>query len=549
MVNAMKMIRGIAASGGIGKGVIKMFNRPGEFVFQEKSFDKEYEIKSFKKAQSLAVEELKSLYEKARKLVGEKDAQIFEAHSMMVESEDLSDMVMDMIEEGYTAPYAVQKAGEQLSDMFASMDDAYMRERASDIHDITARLVRILCFGSGNTGGEIESDTPCILAAEDLFPSDTMAMDMNKVLAFITKKGSRVSHLSILARTLGIPAVVGLNEQFDCIFPESEAIVDGDEGMVILMPDDSTVQVYKRKREEKLVKIKRLQGMKGKESITLDGTRIDICANISSLSDIPKVLENDADGIGLFRTEFLYMESSMLPSEEMQLEVYGKVLESMKNKRVIIRTFDIGADKSLPYLDLGKDENPAMGYRAIRVSIMEQDMMKTQIRALLRASVYGKLAIMFPMIATASELKKAKSIVQACKKELDDEGLPYSGNVEIGIMIEVPSAAIMSDELAKEVDFFSIGTNDLTQFTLAVDRMNPRLADIYDPSNPAVLRLMEMAAQNARKNGIFCGVCGESASDLQLLEKYLRMGITEISVAPSKILEIREFIRSIDLSR
>jgi len=544
----MKVIRGIAASGGINKGVIKMFNRPGEFAFQEKSLDKEYEIRTFKEAQAIAVKELKSLYEKAKKLVGEKDAQIFEAHSMMVESEDLSDMVIDMIEEGYTAPYAVQKAGKQLSDMFTSMDDAYMRERASDIHDITGRLIRILCFGSGNTGGDIESDTPYILAAEDLLPSDTMAMDTDKVLAFVTRKGSQASHLSILARTLGIPAVVGLDEQFDCIFPEAEAIVDGDEGVVILMPDDLAVQAYNKKHEEQLVKIKRLQRMKGKESITVDGTRIDICANISSLSDIPKVLENDADGIGLFRTEFLYMESSTLPSEEMQLNVYKKVLESMKNKRVIIRTFDIGADKSLPYLDLGKDENPAMGYRAIRVSIREQDMMKTQIRSLLRASVYGRLAIMFPMIATMEELKKAKSIVQICKKELDDEGLAYSETVEIGIMIEVPSAAIMSDELAKEVDFFSIGTNDLTQFTLAVDRMNPRVAGLYDPSNPAVLNLMEKAAQSARKNGIFCGVCGESASDLQLLERYLRMGITEISVAPTKILELREFIRTIDLS-
>lgn len=536
----MVTIQGKGVYGAVAIGQLLFFQRGEISVKRERVEDTEQEIQRFFKAKEAALEELKRLYDKALKEIGETNAQIFDIHQMMLEDADYIDSVTNIIEkQKLNAEYAVAVTADNFALLFSSMDDDYMKERAVDVKDVSNRLLR--CF-KGSKEVLTEGDG-LIICADDLAPSETVQLDKSKVLAFVTRQGSLNSHTAILARTMNIPAVIGAGDQLFSEYEGKTAVVDGFTGEVFVDPDEETLARLRNKQQEDLKEKALLLELKGKENITLDGRKINIYANIGGLADVGAVLVNDAGGIGLFRSEFLYLENSDFPTEEQQFTVYKKVLESMAGKKVIIRTLDIGADKKIDYFHLGEEENPALGYRAIRICLTEPEIFKTQLRALYRASVYGTLSIMFPMIISKEEVLSIKEIIEEVKNELKAEGIPYSETVEIGIMIETPAAALISDHLAPEVDFFSVGTNDLIQYTLAADRQNPKLDNFCDPHHEAVLRLIAFAAENAHKHGKWIGICGELGADTSLTERFLKMGIDELSVSPSYILKVRDQVR------
>ena len=535
---------GKSVFGGVAIGKLSIYQKQDNVVKRQKIEDTEAEVARFHTAKETAKEQLGQLYEKALKEVGEANAMVFEVHQMMLDDLDYVESVENIIRsQGVNAEYAVATTGDNFSQMFAAMDDEYMRGRAADIKDISNRVVNVL---SGVVAGGINSTEPVILLAEDLAPSETVQLDKSLVLSFVTKLGSTNSHTAILARTMNIPALIGIN------YPEDVegkmGIVDGFIGKLIIDPDEETLAKYRKKKEEEEEKARLLLELKGKENVTLDGTKINLYANIGSVGDVADVLKNDAGGIGLFRSEFLYLESSDYPSEEEQFKAYRTVAENMAGKKVIIRTLDIGADKQVDYFNLKKEDNPAMGYRAIRICLERVDVFKTQLRALWRASYYGKISVMFPMIISVDEVHRIKEIVEDVKKELEEQGIPY-GEVEIGVMIETPAAVMITEELAKEVDFFSIGTNDLTQYTLAIDRQNPALDNFYDSHHPAILKMIQMTVENGHKGGAWVGICGELGADTTLTETFLRMGVDELSVSPSRVLSVRNAIRNIDLRK
>ncbi|MCR4732425.1 MAG: phosphoenolpyruvate--protein phosphotransferase [Lachnospiraceae bacterium] len=539
-----KEFSGKSVFGGIAIGKICIYRKQDNLVKRQKIEDPEAEIARFDKAREDAKAQLQGLHDKALTEVGEANAMVFEVHQMMLDDLDYVESVQNIIRtQQVNAEFATATTGDNFSEMFASMDDDYMRERAADVKDISNRVVAIL---SGNEGGGFNATEPSILLAEDLAPSETVQLDKSMVLSFVTHLGSTNSHTAILARTMNIPALIGID------FPEDAdghmGIVDGFEGKFFIDPSEELLAEYQAKLDKELEKQRLLQELKGKENVTLDGTKINLYANIGSVKDVADVLKNDAGGIGLFRSEFLYLESSTYPSEEEQFKAYKTVAENMAGKKVIIRTLDIGADKQVDYFDLDKEDNPALGYRAIRICLDRVEIFKTQLRALYRASYYGKISIMFPMIISVDEVKKIKEIVAEVKKELEEQKIPY-GEVETGIMIETPAAVWMSEELAKEVDFFSIGTNDLTQYTLAIDRQNPKLDAINDTHHPAILKSIETTIKNGHKGGAWVGICGELGADPTLTETFLRMGVDELSVSPSRILAVRDVIRKIDLSK
>lgn len=538
------ILGGIGASSGVAIGKVFIKKQGTTSVPNTKIENVEAEIERFEAAKSEAINELKALYEKALSEVGEEHAGIFDVHQMLVQDLDFHDQVVNVItEEKYNAAYAVSEAAVIIAGMFESMEDAYMKERAADIRDISKRLIGILTGEREVSLADI--DEPVILVAKDLFPSDTIQMNKEFVLGFITEDGGKMSHSAILARTMQIPAIVGVKDALTKIKNEETVILDGKDGKIYLEPTDEMLATWKAEQDKYRNYKQELQKLIGTENKTLDGVHIEINANIGSPDDIAKVLENDTKGIGLFRSEFLYMDGTALPTEEMQYEAYKKVLEAMED-RVIIRTLDVGGDKELPYLNIPKEENPFLGYRAIRVCLDQPELFKTQLRALLRASVHGKLGIMFPMIAVVDEIRAAKALLEETKNELIAEGIPVSDDIEVGMMIETPAAALVSDVLAKEVDFFSIGTNDLTQYTMAVDRMNSKIAHLYDTHNLAILRSIKMVADNAHKAGIWVGICGESAADTSLTEIFLAIGIDELSVSAPSVLEVRKKVQQID---
>lgn len=535
-----------------GKSILKrtaigkmMFYSKGEQIVQRKAIsDVDAELARFEQAKEKAIEQLHGLYEKALKEVGETGAAIFDVHAMMLEDDDLNDSIRNMIQsQKINAEYAVAATGDNFSKMFAEMDDEYMQARAADVRDVAERVVGIL-YGRHDAGDL--GDEPVILIAKDLAPSETVQMDKSKLLAFVTELGSANSHTAILARTMNIPALIGVpvSEELD----GRMGIVDGNTGTLIVDPDEDTLKKYEEKRQEEERQRELLQTLKNKEDVTLDGKHIRLYANIGSVGDTAKVLANDADGIGLFRSEFLYLEKDDYPTEEEQFKAYKAVAETMAGKKVIIRTLDIGADKQVDYFQLDKEDNPAMGYRAIRICLDRRDIFRTQLRAIYRASAYGNIAIMYPMIISVKEVQEAKAMAEQVQAELKSQGIPY-GQVEQGIMIETPASVIISDLLAQEVDFFSIGTNDLTQYTLAIDRQNAKLDPIYDSHHPAVLRMIQMVVDNGHKGGCWVGICGELGADQSLTETFLRMGIDELSVTPAAVLPIRKIIRETDLSK
>lgn len=537
----MITIQGKGVYGAVAIGQISFFERGEISVKRERVADTAKERERFEKARKFALGELSALYDKALKEIGETNAQIFDIHQMMLEDLDYIDSVANIIENQHmNAEYAVAVTADNFAMMFSSMDDEYMKERAADVKDVSNRLLR--CFKQTDGSRSLTGDG-LIICADDLAPSETVQLDKSKVLAFVTQKGSLNSHTAILARTMNIPAVVGAGEALAPEYDGKTAIVDGYTGEVFIDPDEDTLAKMQQKKQEDEKKKALLSELKGKENVTLDGRKINIFANIGGLSDIGAVLLNDAGGIGLFRSEFLYLENSDFPSEEQQFTTYKKVLESMAGKKVIIRTLDIGADKKIDYFHLDPEENPALGYRAIRICLAQKEVFKTQLRALYRASVFGNLSIMFPMIISREEILEIKQIVENVKQELKEEGVPFCDDVEIGIMIETPAAAVISDVLAPEVDFFSVGTNDLTQYTLAVDRQNPKLDRFYDPHHEAVLRLIQFATDNAHKHGKWIGICGELGADLSLTERFLKMGIDELSVSPALVLSLRDKVR------
>lgn len=535
-------IEGKSVYSGVAIGRLAVYHNSEKQVKREKITDIQGEIARFEDARAKAKEQLAALYEKALKEVGEVNAAIFEVHQMMLDDLDYVESITNMIEaQEVNAEFAVATTGDNFSEMFASMDDDYMRARSADVKDISNRVVAVL---QGRTEGGLDADEPVILLANDLAPSETVQLDKSKVLSFVTRLGSTNSHTAILARTMNIPALIGID------FPEDVdgkmGIVDGYEGKLIVDPPVSVLEIYQKKKAEDEEKKRLLQELKGKENITLDGTKINLYANIGSVTDVASVLANDAGGIGLFRSEFLYLESSDYPTEEEQFQAYRKVAEAMAGKKVIIRTLDIGADKQVGYFNLGKEDNPAMGYRAIRICLTRKEIFKTQLRALYRASYYGTIAIMFPMIISVDEVHQIKAIIAEVKTELDEEGIPYK-DVELGVMIETPAAVMISEDLAKEVDFFSVGTNDLTQYTLAIDRQNPKLDAFYDSHHPAILKMLQMIVDNGHKGGCWVGICGELGADTTLTETFLKMGFDELSVSPSMILKVRQKIREIHL--
>ena len=538
------VIQGKSVFSGIAIGRLSVYNKAENVVKRVKITDIDGEIRRFEEARKEGKKQLADLYEKALKEVGEVNAAIFEVHQMMLDDLDYVESIQNMIKsQEVNAEFAVANTGDNFSEMFASMDDDYMKERAADVKDISNRLIMIL---QGNGAGGIRSDEPVILLADDLAPSETVQLDKSKVLSFVTRHGSTNSHTAILARTMNIPALIGVDYPGDA--DGKMGIVDGYEGKIIIDPEVSVLEDYKAKKEKEDEKKRLLQELKGKENVTLDGKKINLYANIGSVSDVASVLANDAGGIGLFRSEFLYLESETYPTEEEQFKAYRTVAENMAGKKVIIRTLDIGADKQVGYFNLDKEENPAMGYRAIRICLDRRDIFKTQLRALYRASYYGTISIMFPMIISVQEVKQIKQIISEVKAELDEANIPYK-DVEIGIMIETPAAVMMSEELAKEVDFFSIGTNDLTQYTLAIDRQNPKLDNIYDSHHPAILKMLQMVVDNGHKGGCWVGICGELGADTTLTETFLKMGFDELSVSPSMILRVRDRIRNTDTTK
>ena len=536
----MEIIQGKAIFGGIAIGPISFFAKEQKQVKRTKVEDTEAEIARYETALATAIEQLGALYEKALKEVGESEAQIFEVHQMMLEDDDYNDSVKNIItSQGLNAEYAVATTGDNFSTMFAAMDDEYFQARAVDVKDISERIINIL-MGIGEAK---VSDEPSIIVAEDLAPSETVQMDKSKLLGFVTRLGSSNSHTAILARTMNIPALiqVDIKEEWN----GKQAIIDGFSGKFIIEPEADVLEEYQKKQAEQQERRRLLAEQKGKPTVTKNGKAIKLFANIGSVSDLQSVMENDAAGIGLFRSEFLYLESDTYPTEEEQFKAYKMVAETMAGTKVIIRTLDIGADKQVDYFELDKEENPAMGLRAIRICLTRPEIFKTQLRALLRASAFGNIAVMYPMIISVEEVRKIKAIMEEVKAELDEAGIPY-GNVEQGIMIETPAAVILSDLLAKEVDFFSIGTNDLTQYTLAIDRQNAKLDEFYNPHHEAVLRMIQMVVENAHKAGIWAGICGELGADLELTDRFMEMGVDELSVSPTFIYPVRQKIREYD---
>lgn len=544
----MKTYNGKGVYSAVAVGKIALFKKPDAEVKRVHVGDTDNEKTRFEQAKTLAVQQLREIYNKALKEVGEANAAIFEIHQMMLDDDDYNDSINSIIDsQSVNAEYAVAVTADNFAEMFSAMDDAYMKARAADVRDISNRLINNL---SGNLSIETGSDEKVIICASDLAPSETVSLDKDKVLAFVTAHGSSNSHTAILARNMNIPAIIGAGDEFlNEIKDGDEAIVDGYTGEIFVDPDEETRGRLLEKQRADEEKKRLLQELKGKENITLDGKKINVFANIGSVGDIGKVLANDAGGIGLFRSEFLYLENSDYPTEEQQFTAYKKVLESMAGKKVVIRTLDIGADKKVDYFDLKPEENPALGYRAIRICLTRPDIFKTQLRALYRASVFGRLGIMFPMITSVSELEKILAICEEVKSELKSQGVDFSDKVELGIMIETPAAAIISDRLAPMVDFFSVGTNDLTQYTLACDRQNPDIEQFVDTHHEAILRLIEMSAENAHKHGAWIGICGELGADTTLTETFLKMGIDELSVSPAFVLKVRDAVRSIDLSK
>lgn len=544
----MDKYTGKGVYGAIAIGKISVFKKRDADVKRVRIEDTEGEKRRFEEAKTVSAEQLGEIYQKALKEVGEAGAAIFEIHQMMLDDEDYNDSINSIIDnQGVNAEYAVAVTADNFAEMFGSMEDDYMKARAADIRDISNRIIGNL---NRETQDESSSDEKVVICAYDLAPSETVALDKDKVLAFVTAHGSSNSHTAILARSMNIPAVIGAGDEFlSGIKSGDEVIVNGFTGEIFVNPDSDTREIMRKKQSEDEEKKRLLQELKGKENVTLDGRKINIYANIGSVGDIGKVLTNDAGGIGLFRSEFLYLENSDFPTEEQQFFAYKKVLESMAGKKVIIRTLDIGADKQCDYFNLKKEDNPALGCRAIRICLTRPEIFRTQLRALYRASVYGNLGIMFPMITSVSEVEKILEICDSVKAELKADGMEYSEKVELGIMIETPAAAVISDRLAPMVDFFSIGTNDLTQYTLACDRQNPDLEQFVDVHHEAVLRLIEMSAENAHKHGAWIGICGELGADTELTETFLRMGIDELSVSPSFVLKVRDTVRNINLSR
>ena len=523
---------------GIAIGKILFYQKGEQPVKRVKIEDTAEQIKRYEDARAKAAEQLQGLYEKALKEVGEANAAVFEVHQMMLEDDDYLDSVVNIIEtQQVNAEFAVATTGDNFAKMFAEMEDDYFKARAADVKDISERMVNIL---SGNESGGALGDEPVIVVAEDLAPSETVQMDKEKLLAFVTRLGSANSHTAILARTMNIPALieVDIKEEWN----GKMAVVDGYTGTFYIDPDEETLKKMQEKKEEDIKARELLQELKGKEDITVDGKHIKLYANIGGVKDVTSVLANDAAGIGLFRSEFLYLEADNYPDEEAQFQAYKTVAENMAGKKVIVRTLDIGADKQVDYFNLDHEENPAMGYRAIRICLDRRDIFRTQLRALLRASAYGNIGIMYPMIISVDEVKEIKKIVESIKAELTEKGIEY-GEVEQGIMIETPAAVMISDLLAEEVDFFSIGTNDLTQYTLAIDRQNSKLDNIYDSHHPAVLRMIQKTIENGHKAGCWVGICGELGADMTLTETFLKMGIDELSVSPTFVLPIRKLIR------
>lgn len=540
----MEQIFGKGVSKGVAAGPISFYRRASGVIPRHEVSDTAAELERFRAARETAKEQLAKLYDKALAEAGEDAAMLFEAHQMMLDDLDFVESIEGMIEnDRVNAEAAVSDTGAQFAEMFAAMDDSYMQARAADIRDISTRVIGILT-GEGESG--IVSDVPCIVAADDLAPSETVQLDKSLILGFITAGGSANSHTAILARTMGIPAIISAG---DALQPEMEgkyAIIDGQTGEAVIEPDDAERErLLKKQAKEKALK-ELLDQLKGKPNVTKDGRNVMVYCNIGSPADIDAVLQNDGGGIGLFRSEFLYLQGSDYPTEDEQFEAYKTVAERMGGKRVIIRTLDIGADKQADYFHLDKEENPAMGLRAIRICLTRPEVFRTQLRALYRASAYGKIAIMFPMITSVWEVQEIKRICRNIRAELAEEGVPMADKVERGIMIETPAAVMMSAELAREVDFFSVGTNDLTQYTLAVDRQGVGLDRFFDAHHPAVLRMLRMAAENAHKAGIWIGICGELGADAELIETFLSMGIDELSVSPSAVLPLRSAIRSID---
>lgn len=543
----MEKYIGKGVYGAVAVGRISVFKKRDAEVKRVRVEDTEAEKRRYEQAKAAAGEQLGEIYKKALKEVGEANAAIFEIHQMMLDDDDYNDSIMNIIDnQSVNAEYAVAVTADNFAEMFSAMDDAYMKARAADVRDISNRLISVLSGESAESAG---GDEKVIICAYDLAPSETVSLDKERVLAFVTAHGSSNSHTAILARNMNIPAIIGVGDEFlDGIRDGAEAIVDGYTGEVYVDPDEATREALLKKQREDAEKKRLLQELKGKENVTLDGRRINVYANIGSVDNIGAVLLNDAGGIGLFRSEFLYLENSDYPTEEQQFSAYKKVLESMAGKKVIIRTLDIGADKQVDYFNLKKEENPALGYRAIRICLTRPEIFRTQLRALYRASVYGNLGIMFPMITSVTELEKILEMCNSVKAELREQGIEYSESVELGIMIETPAAAVISDLLAPMVDFFSVGTNDLTQYTLACDRQNPDIEEFVDTHHEAILRLIEMSAENAHKHGAWIGICGELAADTALTERFLRMGIDELSVSPAFVLKVRDAVRKIDLN-
>ena len=536
----MQVYNGKSVFGGIAIGKISVYQKGEQQVKRVKITDADAEMERYADAKNAAVEQLQKLYDKALKEVGEANAAIFEIHQMMLDDDDYNESVENIIRtQMVNAEYAVAATADNFAQMFASMDDDYMKERAADVKDISERLLTIL---QGSESNKVDTNEPVIIVADDLAPSETVQLDKDMVLSFVTVHGSLNSHTAILARTMAIPALIGtealpLNASVD----GKLGIVDGFNGKIYVDPDENILTEMKAKQQEDLEKKQLLQTLKGKENITLDGQKVMLYANIGNIKDLATVIQNDAGGIGLFRSEFIYLEREDYPTEEEQFQIYKTVAETMAGKRVIIRTLDIGADKQCDYFNMEHEENPALGYRAIRICLTRPEIFKTQLRALFRASAYGKLAIMYPMITSVKEVHRIKEIVEEVKAELAEQGIEFA-IPEQGIMIETPAAAMVSDELAKEVDFFSVGTNDLTQYTLAIDRQNTKLDEFYDAHHPAVLRMISMVAENAHKAGIWAGICGELGADTTLTQEFLAMGIDELSVSPGSILPIRKIV-------
>lgn len=542
----MKEYKGKSVFGGIAIGRIKVYNKSEQQVKRVHVDDTEHEKKRYYAAVDKAARQLQELYDKAVKEVGEANAAIFEMHQIMLTDDDYKESVENIIESQHVnAEYAVAQTGDNYADMFAAMEDEYMRGRSADVKDISERLINIL---SGFNASSMVSDEPVIIVAEDLAPSETVQLDKDKILSFVSVKGSVNSHTAILARTMGIPALIGTPVIPDNDIDGKMGIVDGNSGCLYVDPDNEKLGYYRKKQDEQLKQKELLQLLKGREDITIDGRKIKLYANIGNVKDVMTVKANDAAGIGLFRSEFIYLERDTFPTEEEQFNIYRTVAENMAGKPVIIRTLDIGADKQCDYFNMDKEDNPALGMRAIRICLTRTEIFKTQLRALYRASAYGNINIMYPMIANMWEIDRIKEIEKEVRDELKQQGID-TGNVQTGIMIETPAAVMQSDELAEKVDFFSIGTNDLTQYTLAVDRQNPKLDSFFDPHHPAVLKMIKMVVDNAHKAGIWAGICGELGADASLTREFLKMGVDELSVSPGRILPIRKIILDTDVSQ